>query len=354
MDSLFLNSNKKEMGIKYLNKFLRENVSKNAIKCIPISELSGKKIAVDISIYMFKFVGESSLVESMYIMLSLFRHYKITPIFVFDGKPPAEKKELLIQRRENRKEAENEFNSLKQTLDLNPNMEETDRQEIYTNMDQLKKQFIVLTKQDIQTTKDLIISFGATYYDAHGEADELCALLVHRKKVWGCLSEDTDMFVYGCENVLRYFSLLNHRVVLYNTKKILTELKITQDEFRELCVLSGTDYSAHYVENEPNDVMTMFKVWKHFQKYQKEMTVNDDNTSNEKVSFYLWLQEKKIILHFEALEQINQMFDLNFNDKVALKKQVDNIQIRDGHIQREMMQNILKEDGFVFPCILSR
>ena len=351
MDSLFLNSNKKEMGIKYLNKFLRENVSKNAIKCIPISELSGKKIAVDISIYMFKFVGESSLVESMYIMLALFRHYKITPIFVFDGKPPAEKKELLIQRRENRKEAENEFNSLKQTLDLNPNMEETDRQEIYTNMDQLKKQFIVLTKQDIQTTKDLAISFGATYYDAHGEADELCALLVHRKKVWGCLSEDTDMFVYGCENVLRYFSLLNHTVVLYNTKKILTELKITQDEFRELCVLSGTDYNAHYVENEPNDAMTMFKVWKHFQKYQKEMTSND---TTEKTSFYLWLQEKKIIFHFEALEQINQLFDLNFNDKALLKKQVDNIQIRDGHIQRDMMQNILKEDGFVFPCILSR
>lgn len=80
------------MGIKYLNKFLRENVSKHAIKCIPIRELSGKKIAIDISIYMFKFLGDNSLVESMYIMLALFRHHQITPIFVFDGKPPAEKK----------------------------------------------------------------------------------------------------------------------------------------------------------------------------------------------------------------------------------------------------------------------
>lgn len=81
-----------KMGIKYLNKFLRENVSKNAIKCIPMQELCGKKIAIDISIYMFKFVGEKSLVENMYIMLALFRYYQIIPIFVFDGKPPAEKR----------------------------------------------------------------------------------------------------------------------------------------------------------------------------------------------------------------------------------------------------------------------
>ena len=333
------------MGIKYLNKFLRENVSKHAIKCIPIRELSGKKIAVDISIYMFKFLGDNSLVESTYIMLALFRHHQITPIFVFDGKPPAEKKELLIQRRENRKEAENEFQSLKQTLESNPNMDESDRQEIQTNMDQLKKQFLMLTKQDIQNTKDLIISFGATYYDAHGEADELCALLVHRKKVWGCLSEDTDMFVYGCENVLRYFSLLNQTVVCYNTKKILVELKITQDEFREICVISGTDYNAHYADSGETEMMTMFKVWKLFQKYQKEMS------RSEVVSFYSWLQEKKNVFHFEALEKINLMFDLNSLDKSELKKQVDNIQIKNGPFQKERMQTILKEDGFVFPCL---
>lgn len=261
------------------------------------------------------------------------------------------KKELLIQRRENRKEAENEFNALKQTLELNPEMDESDRHEIYTNMDQLKKQFIVLTKQDIQTTKDLIISFGATYYDAYGEADELCALLVHKKKVWGCLSEDTDMFVYGCENVLRYFSLLNHTVVLYNTKKILEELEITQDIFRELCVISGTDYNAHYIEERGSEDITMFKVWKLFQKFRKEGNLNDIGNEKNTMSFYLWLQEKKLLFHLEVLKEINGLFDLNSTCKKILKKQVDAIQIKNGPFQNEMMRKILKEDGFVFPCV---
>jgi 5'-3' exonuclease len=161
--------------------------------------------------------------------------------------------------------------------------------------------------------------------------------------VWGCLSEDTDLFVYGCTNVLRYFSLLNHTVVLYNTKKILEELNLTQDEFRELCVVSGTDYSAHFCQLK--ETVNMFKVWKLFQKYQKEMNLG------EVVSFYSWLHEKKNTFHFEALEKINRMFDLNSLDKSELKKQVDNIQIKNGPFQKERMQTILKEDGFVFPCV---
>jgi len=90
------------MGIRYLNKYFREecNTKNNCIKMISISQLSGKKIAVDISIYLYKFVGDDQLIENMYLMLSIFKYYNIIPIFIFDGKSPAQKKELLIQRRE--------------------------------------------------------------------------------------------------------------------------------------------------------------------------------------------------------------------------------------------------------------
>ena len=103
------------MGIKHLNKFLRENC-KNSIKCISMSELSGKKIAIDISIYLYKYVGDDSLIENMYLMISIFRYYNITPIFIFDGKPPTEKKELLKRRRENKLDAEKEYNRLRDCL----------------------------------------------------------------------------------------------------------------------------------------------------------------------------------------------------------------------------------------------
>jgi len=37
-----------------------------------MSELSGKKIAVDISIYLYKFASDDTLIENIYLMLSIF------------------------------------------------------------------------------------------------------------------------------------------------------------------------------------------------------------------------------------------------------------------------------------------
>ena len=109
------------MGIKNLNRFLREQSkqSKESIKFISVAELSGKKIAIDISIYMYKYASEGSLLENIYLMLSVFRYYNICPIFVFDGKPPPEKKELLLKRKEDKIEAESEYNKLKSQLEKN-------------------------------------------------------------------------------------------------------------------------------------------------------------------------------------------------------------------------------------------
>ena len=108
------------MGIRYLNRFLKDNASPSINFC-RLAELSGKKIAIDISIYMYRFASEDTLIESMYLMLSIFRNYNIIPIFIFDGKPPPEKRELLKKRKEDKQEAEEEGNSQE---DQNENSQE--------------------------------------------------------------------------------------------------------------------------------------------------------------------------------------------------------------------------------------
>jgi flap endonuclease-1 len=231
------------MGIRYLNRFLKENAHPS-IKLCKLAELSGKKIAVDISIYIYRFASDNTLIENIYLMLSVFRYYNIIPIFVFDGKPPDEKRELIKKRKEDKKEAENEYNKLKNILDLNKDIDDFDKQEIINNMDTLKKKFVSVSKNDIENVKNMIRYYGATYFDAPGEADELCAMLTMKDKVWACLSEDMDMFVYGCTRVIRYLSLLQHTAVIYDMKGILENLGVTQKELREICVLSGTDYNS--------------------------------------------------------------------------------------------------------------
>ena len=96
------------------------------------------------------------------------------------------------------------------------------------NMATLKRTLVSVKNPEIENVKNLIRSYGATYYDAHGEADELCAMLTIKGKVWACLSEDMDMFVYGCPRVVRYLSLFNHSAVLYDLTEIMSYSKTVE------------------------------------------------------------------------------------------------------------------------------
>lgn len=342
------------MGIQHLNRFLREKC-KDSIKFIPLSELNGKKIAVDISIYIYKYVSDESLIENIYLMLSVFRFYNIIPVFIFDGKPPTEKKELILKRVQDKKIAQEEYKKLKQTLETNEMLDEEEKQEIIGNMDVLKKQFIHISKSQIEDVKNLIRAYGASYYDAPGEADELCAKLVLKGKVWACLSEDMDMFVYGVNRVIRYLSLLNHTGVLYDMSGILTNLEITQKELREICVLSGTDYNIttkdHIKDiNEKEKIIpNLYKTLKYFKLYKKDEETKDEQ--NENVDFYNWLlKNTEYINDYNLLKKIYSMFDLlNIEETDDKLKIFDAIRIENGPIIHSDMREILKKDGFIFP-----
>lgn len=319
------------MGIRHLNRFLRDSCP-NSIRSINLADLSGKRIAVDISIYLYKYEAENALLENMYVMLSIFRHYNIIPIFIFDGKPPPEKKDLLMKRKENREDAQEEYDRLELQLE---NADNKEKHDIMETMIQLKKQMTQINREQISKVKSLIRAYGATYYDAPGEADELCALLVVKKKVWACLSEDMDLFVYGCTRVLRYLSLLNHTVILYYMKGILEELKMTQDTFKEICVLSGTDYNIN--ANGDNHKVNLHSTIKYFHKYQ-ETKLN--------IPFYEWLQNNtEYITDIELLQKINHIFNLTEKHKLQPFKE---IKIINGPIRHDEIETIMKEEDFIF------
>jgi 5'-3' exonuclease len=303
-----------------------------------MADLSGKRIAVDISIYLYKYEAENALLENMYVMLSIFRYYNIIPIFIFDGKPPPEKKALLLKRKEDKQEAQEAYDKLKKQLtSLQETREiDTDKLDIIASMEQLKSQIVQINKEKIEKVKTLIRAYGATYYDAPGEADELCALLVIKKKVWACLSEDMDLFVYGCTRVLRYFSLIGHTAVLYYMKGILEELNMTQTEFKENCVLSGTDYNINADGN--NDKVNLGITIKHFKKFKADKT--------NKTGFYDWLQENtEYISDLELLIKINKMFELDVNHNLETFK---NIKIINGPIRQDEIETIMKDEDFIF------
>lgn len=326
------------MGIKHLNKFLRVECAKS-ITCMDMKELTNKTIVIDISIYMYKYQTDGTLIENIYLMLSLFKHYKIIPIFIFDGKPPIEKRELLRQRYNNKVLAEAEYNRLSALLE----QETMDKDDLVSEMELLKKKIIYLTKKQIANVKTLIHAFGATYYDAPNEADELCALFVLKNKAWACMSEDMDMFVYGVPRVIRYFSLLNHTIVLYNTSSILQELKMTQKEFSEVCILSGTDYNLNSSHSRQSVVgygsLLHDSVWL-FNQYRQQCYTE---------GFYDWLLKENLIMsdEYKSLTHIYQMFVNETSecvDIVANIKMVPNSLL----VCKDKLRSILEDDGFIY------
>lgn len=331
------------MGIKHLNKFLRVECE-NSITCIDMKELTKKTIVIDISIYMYKYHTDGTLIENIYLMLSLFKYYSITPIFVFDGKPPDEKRPLLKQRYMNKVLAEAEYSRLKMLLDQASVMTSSDKADVINEMTLLKRKTIYLTKKQIANVKALISAFGATYYDAPNEADELCALLVIKNKAWACMSEDMDMFVYGVPRVIRYFSLLNHTIVLYNTISILQELNMTQQEFRELCVLSGTDYNLNNHSNSQHIIVsynhTLHSSVKLFYQYKRTDCMD---------GFYGWLLNEKLIEteEYACLNHTYKMFVHESKECMDIVKNT-NLNHTELVICKEKLQSILEEDGFIY------
>ena len=208
---IILHKNNITMGIHNLNRFLLDNCTNESINKKHMKFLSGKTIVIDTSIYLYKFIANNLLIENMYLLIMIFKYYNISPIFVFDGKPPDEKKQIIKKRLIDKIIAEKKYNELKDKITTVADIK--DKKELEIEIDSLKKQFIRIKESDIASVKELMDNCNVLYYTANGEADQLCAKLVIDKKAWACLSDDMDMFVYGCTRVIRHISLLNHTVI---------------------------------------------------------------------------------------------------------------------------------------------
>ena len=119
-------------------------------------------------------------------------------------------------------------------------------------------------------------------------------------------------------------------------KGILEEIKMTQDEFKEICILSGTDYNMH--ANGDNSRVNLNQTLKHFRKFKSLESSN---------IFYKWLQDNTdYITDIELLKKINSMFNLkeNHENLDAFKE----IKIINGPVRQDEIESIMEEEDFIF------
>jgi len=154
--------------------------------------------------------------------------------------------------------------------------------------------------------------------------------MVIHQNFWGCMSDDMDMFVYGCNNIIRDMNMKTHTAQLYVLPEILKELDITYDNFKRVCVISGTDYNASHAlhvplhledkssqpttlattssykcrkENVPSSI-TLYVALKLFNRFRQ-------NVKYSNMTFYEWLKHYiKFDIDYVALDNAYNMFSV--------------------------------------------
>jgi len=329
------------MGIKKLNKFLVKYCSDKAISNVHLSAFGEKTIVIDTSIYLYKFCSQDALHENFYTLISKFRLYNITPLFIFDGKPPSEKSELLKERKIIKDDASVRYGEIKNILDGDDVVDKKMRGQLIKEMEILKRSCTRITKEQIQNVKEIMDSYGITYHTAEGEADKECAYMVANGKAHACMSDDMDMFVYGCNHVLRNLNLSNDTIVMYDLKYILSDIKWTFLEFRQITVLSGTDYNIN-TETSLNETLRWFK------QYRKQNPYIEDvgGVKKDPFEFYNWIQSNtKYIENMDVLMDIYNMFCFEKGDYPHL----DILEIKiNSEYDVNQLHAIMNRHGFMF------
>ena len=173
--------------------------------------------------------------------------------------------------------------------------------------------------------KTLITLMGETYIDVKtSEADELCSWLVISNQVYGCLSEDTDMFVYGCNNVYKNIDLDNQTLLKYDLISILRQMNISKNNFIQLCVISDNDYN-----NNNKGFNYYYHLYRKYKKYY--------NYGN----FYDWLILQSYNIDYDNL--------IKLSDKFNMSKVFDiDIDIKNKNINKSLLKEFLKNYNFIF------
>lgn len=228
------------MGIKNLMKIITRFAPKS-IEDKKISDYQNKKLAIDANLMIYKSIfavrkngydlkNNNIIITHLHVLLSkiigMLRN-KIIPIFVFDGESPQMKAKTLKQRSETKKKSSLKYYNAK-------------------NDDERKKFFYLksdVTHKEIEDCKEMIKTLGLPIINALGEADSQCAYLSKKGIVYGVVSDDMDMLMFGAKRLIKNFSVSEGKKMQeINLNRLLRDLKVNYDRFIELGILLGCDY----------------------------------------------------------------------------------------------------------------
>ena len=284
------------MGIKDLNPFLRETTPE-CIKEVPLGDFNGKKVAIDTSIYFYKFLYKNDrYLEGFFQQIFRLKVNGLTPIYVFDGAPPPEKHSILVQRKEKKIETKNIINELQNKYELleDPN----EKKKLLFEIIKMKKKLIFVTKEHNENLKDMLDTINIQYIQASGEADLVCGQLYKQGHVDLVMSDDMDLLTSGSRKVLRNFFITSNKVQFYDLDAILNKLEITYQQWVDFCILCGCDYCERIPSLGPKNAIKLLKLYNNvpsiLDKTKDKYKIPEDYIDNYNKSIEIFKNDESI------------------------------------------------------------
>jgi len=312
------------MGINGLNLFLKNHIPEITNKT-DLSELRYKRVGIDTSIYLYKYkYNDNNLIELFLKQIYRLKLNGIIPIYIFDGIPPIEKKNIILMRKKKR---EGQFLMIK-NLELQRTKCKNlfDTIHINTQIENIKKKIVKIKNEDIIKLKELLKLCGVDYIQSETESDLLFNTLIKYRYIDLVLSEDNDIIVNSDTKLIKFFNVYSNKVIIYDREFIINRLKLSSLMWIHFCIFMGCDYfkkipypsESIYRMVKKNEINYLINNRLKFDSYQKKSFKRAEE------------------LFLLVPEIINEVISSKFDEKLLIKFIKQNT-----HLNRTTIDNMI-------------
>lgn len=306
------------MGVTGFRKFLTY-IGTDITSSASINTISCDRIVIDGTQRLYKqcigrrsnghdmYTSDGKSITHLYAMFTFaigMLEMGIKQVYVFDGKSPIEKGDVIEERKAIKTKAQNAYEN---TSDK-------------TSPDAIKnfKRSFHLKQDEIADCMKILKFMGIPYIIAPGEADQQCAMVSNYYKM-NVMTDDSDILVFGGNQIVTNFSFKTKQVNNISREDILTHMlekanailtannmdnimNITHDNFVDFCILMGTDYKNkknHYkiIGIQQDKLFELFVVNNFSIEKLVDILKQDENVKIPENFVEIWQDVKKVYNH---------------------------------------------------------
>lgn len=300
------------MGIKSnYTKCIRSIAGNEVFEPFHISAFAYKKVAIDTTLYLYKFkaaMGHDMWKSGFLNLVRCLRSNMVHPVFIFDGKPPSEKEKEQQLRREDRDKLALSNQVLEDDLAVYRTSGvvsdklrkfagegEFNISDVETKMEKKHDQVVYVTSEDFVFLKELFKCMKIPFYDAPEEAEKLCSKLCIDGLVEAVLSDDTDVIAYGTPISISKLNTSSGGCFVVRHSNLRARLDLNEQQVLDHCIMCGTDYN----KNVPGIGSVM--AYKHIKQYGSIEAFRDATSCNVDILDHLTV--RKLFTEFTHFEE---------------------------------------------------